>query len=67
VAPVAPGLKYSAAIDPNGISRDPEEVKNYVEDPLIKDTATLGCRKCLCINKHSPKIQTKKILKSGLV
>jgi len=50
VAPVAPGLKYSAAIDPNGISRDPEEVKNYVEDPLIKDTATLGCLKDMLVN-----------------
>lgn len=53
VAAVAvPGFKYAAGIDPAGISRDSEEVKKYKEDPLVKDTATLGTRKCLCINKH---------------
>jgi alpha-beta hydrolase superfamily lysophospholipase len=41
-APLIPWYHYSVGLDPKGISRDSEQVKRYVEDPLVKDTATLA-------------------------
>ena len=34
---VMPSLTLSSGLDPNGISRIPEEVENYQQDPLIHD------------------------------
>jgi alpha-beta hydrolase superfamily lysophospholipase len=34
---IAPAVTVPAGLDPNGISKDPEEVKAYLADPLIHD------------------------------
>ncbi|MEM9176085.1 MAG: lysophospholipase [Myxococcota bacterium] len=34
---VAPKVGFSAGLDPQGISRDPEVVRRYVADPYVKD------------------------------
>ncbi len=34
---VAPSLTVASGLDPNGISRDPKEVRAYKEDPLVHD------------------------------
>lgn len=39
---VAPRLSVPAALDPNGLSRDPQVVRAYVEDPLVCDKLTLS-------------------------
>ncbi|KAL0089710.1 Alpha/Beta hydrolase protein [Phycomyces blakesleeanus] len=38
---VFPSFVIRAGLDPNGISQDKEQVKKYIEDPLIHDYATL--------------------------
>jgi len=37
---VAPRLGLSTGLDPQGLSRDPEVVRRYGEDPLVKDRMT---------------------------
>jgi alpha-beta hydrolase superfamily lysophospholipase len=37
---VLPRLAMDAGIDPNGLSRDPEVVRRYLEDPLVDGRAT---------------------------
>jgi len=37
---VLPRVAMDAGIDPNGLSRDPEVVRRYVEDPLVHGRAT---------------------------
>lgn len=37
-----PTLRVPAALDPNGLSRDPEVVRAYIEDPLVEDRLTLS-------------------------
>ena len=32
---VAPRVSMASGLDPNGLSRDPEVVRNYVDDPLV--------------------------------
>jgi len=39
---ILPGLTLSSGLDPNTISRDPEVVKKYINDPLVHDRASLG-------------------------
>lgn len=34
---IAPGLTLSNGIDPNLLSRNPDAVKRYIEDPLVHD------------------------------
>jgi alpha-beta hydrolase superfamily lysophospholipase len=41
VAKVAPGVGFSATVDPSIISRDPAEVQRFVSDPLIHREATV--------------------------
>jgi alpha-beta hydrolase superfamily lysophospholipase len=39
---LAPRLSLPAGIDPEGLSRDPEVVRAYREDPLVYDRLTLS-------------------------
>jgi alpha-beta hydrolase superfamily lysophospholipase len=39
---VAPRLSLAAGLDPEGLSRDPEVVRAYVEDPYVYDRLTLS-------------------------
>jgi alpha-beta hydrolase superfamily lysophospholipase len=34
---LAPGVGLSTGLDPSGLSRDPEVVRRYLEDPLVED------------------------------
>ncbi|KAJ2959263.1 hypothetical protein NQZ79_g5226 [Umbelopsis isabellina] len=49
-APLIPWYPYTVGLDPKGVSRDPQEVKRYKEDPLINDTATLATLKSMLTN-----------------
>jgi alpha-beta hydrolase superfamily lysophospholipase len=40
-----PTLTIPTGLDPNSVSRDPEVVRAYVEDPLVHDKATLSAGK----------------------
>jgi alpha-beta hydrolase superfamily lysophospholipase len=40
-----PTLTIPTGLDPTGVSRDPEVVRAYVEDPLVHDKATLSSGK----------------------
>jgi alpha-beta hydrolase superfamily lysophospholipase len=37
---LAPRLRLQSGLDPGGLSRDPEVVRRYVEDPLVHRTMT---------------------------
>jgi alpha-beta hydrolase superfamily lysophospholipase len=37
---VAPRLSFASGLDSNGLSRDPEVVRAYVDDPLVEGTMT---------------------------
>jgi alpha-beta hydrolase superfamily lysophospholipase len=39
---VAPRVSMASGLDPNGLSRDPEVVRNYVDDPLVFGDLTLS-------------------------
>ncbi len=39
---IVPRLSVPAGIDPQGLSRDPEVVRAYVDDPLVHDRMTLS-------------------------
>jgi alpha-beta hydrolase superfamily lysophospholipase len=39
---VAPRLRIGSGLDPQGLSRDPEVVRRYVEDPLVHRTMTVS-------------------------
>jgi alpha-beta hydrolase superfamily lysophospholipase len=39
---ILPRLTLPSGLDPNTISRDPEVVKRYVDDPLVHDRISLG-------------------------
>lgn len=40
LAVIAPRVGLSSGLDPNGLSRDPEVVRRYCEDPYVKDRMT---------------------------
>lgn len=42
---MAPGVSTSSGLDPQTISRDPEVVNAYVNDPLVHNQLTLGFAK----------------------
>lgn len=37
LSPVVPRMALATGLDPQGLSRDPEVVRRYLEDPLVKD------------------------------
>lgn len=39
---VAPRLRLGSGLDPHGLSRDPEVVRRYVEDPLVHRSMTVS-------------------------
>lgn len=39
---LAPRLRMRAGLDPEGLSRDPEVVRRYLDDPLVFDRVELG-------------------------
>jgi alpha-beta hydrolase superfamily lysophospholipase len=39
---VAPRLRIGSGLDPQGLSRDPEVVRRYLEDPLVHRTLTVS-------------------------
>ena len=39
---VLPNLALPSGLDPRGLSRDPEVVSAYVDDPLVHDRLSLG-------------------------
>lgn len=52
---VAPRLRMASGLDPNGLSRDPEVVRAYQEDPLVetKMTAALGAELLRAVQRTS--------------
>lgn len=44
---IIPRLALPSGLDPQGISRDPEVVRRYVDDPLVHDRAAVGLGKSL--------------------
>lgn len=42
VSVILPSITIQAGIDPAGMSHDQDEIKKYLEDPLVHDFATLA-------------------------
>ena len=47
IAAIVPSLTIRAGVDPAGMSHDQEEIKKYLEDPLVHDYATLATCKMI--------------------
>lgn len=48
VATILPSITIQAGVDAKGISHDEDEIKKYLDDPLVHDFATLSTCEFFC-------------------
>lgn len=65
-----PSLSLPSGLDPQGISRDPQVVRRYLDDPLVHDRAAVGLGKSLLqaidyAFEHAPEFSLPLLLMHG--